>query len=204
VIIVESRCKAGLHFFTYTFDRKTSIMFHLFKKKEDSVKVIDRIWMSEAAKWNGILNLWKKDPEITIIAWFNATQHHLETLFSKETTSAVSLLLAREIHGAQLSGKKIIFAEHHPLRKKEQDSFKLWQLNEAIVHSALDESLFQRFGGDKIIGMMKQMGMQEDSMIEHKMISSAIVNAQEKIEGKVLTEHTTSSQQEWIERNLPA
>ncbi len=204
MISVESRRKAGLHFFIYTFDRKTSIMFHLFKKKEESVKVIDRIWMSQTAKWNGILELWKKDQEIVIITWFNATQHHLETLFAKETMSAVSLFLAREIHSAQLSGKKIIFSEHHPLRKKEQDLFKRWQLNEVIVHSALDEPLFQRFGGDKIIGVMKQMGMQEDNMIEHKMISNAIVNAQEKIEAKVLTEHTASSQQEWIERNLPA
>jgi preprotein translocase subunit SecA len=52
--------------------------------------------------------------------------------------------------------------------------------------------------------MMKQMGMKEDSMIEHKMISSSIENAQEKIEKKVLTENAANSQQEWIERNLPA
>ena len=179
-------------------------MFNPFKKKEESVKVVDKIWMSETAKSNGILELWKKDPETIIITWFNTSQHHLETLFARETSSTISLFLVREVNSSQLSGKKIIFAEHHPLRKKEQELFKQWHLNEAIVHSALDEPLFQRFGGEKIIGMMKQMGMQEDSMIEHKMISNAIVIAQEKIEGKVLTEHTASSQQEWIERNLTA
>ena len=61
-------------------------MFNLFKKKEESVKVIDKIWMTQEAKWNGLLELWKKDPEIVIIAWFNSTLHHIETLFSKETT----------------------------------------------------------------------------------------------------------------------
>jgi hypothetical protein len=177
-------------------------MFNLFKKKEESVKVIDKIWMTQDAKWNGILELWKKDPGIVIIAWFDFTFRHLETLFAKETTSAASLFSAREIHSSHLTGKKIIFAEHHPMRKKEQDTFAQWHLNEAIIHSALDEPLFKHFGGDKIVQMMKQLGMKEDSMIEHKMISNAIENAQEKIEKKVVTENTASSQQEWIDRNL--
>ena len=171
-------------------------MFNLFKKKEESVKVIDKIWMTQESKWNGLFELWKKDPEIVIIAWFSSTLHHIETLFSNETSSAVSLFSAREIHSSQLSDKKIIFAEHHPLRKKEQEAFSQWHLKEAIVHSALDEPLFKHFGGDKIVQLMKQMGMKDDSIIEHKMISNAIENAQEKIEKKVVTENTASSQQE--------
>jgi hypothetical protein len=177
-------------------------MFNLFKKKDGSVKIIDKIWMTQEAKWNGLLELWKKDPDIVIVAWFDSTLRHLETLFAKETTSPVSLFSARTIHGSQITGKKIIFAEHHPMRTKEQEAFSQWHLSEAIVHSAMDEPLFKHFGGDKIIGMMKQLGMKEDSMIEHKMISNAIENAQEKIEKKVITEQNTSSQQEWIERNL--
>jgi hypothetical protein len=177
-------------------------MFNLFKKKEGSVKVIDKIWMTQEAKWNGILELWKKDPELIIITWFDATLRHLETLFAQETTSPVSLFAAKEVHSSHIAGRKIIFAEHHPMRKKEQDAFTQWHLTEAIVHSAMDEPLFKAFGGEKIVGMMKQMGMKDDSMIEHKMISKAIENAQEKIEKKVVTESMASSQQEWIERNL--
>jgi preprotein translocase subunit SecA len=75
-------------------------------------------------------------------------------------------------------------------------------LNEALIYSALDEPLFKHFGGDKIIQMMKQLGMKEDSMIEHKMVSKAIENAQEKIEKKVIAEQDASSPQKWIERNL--
>ena len=177
-------------------------MFNLFKKKDGSVKVIDKIWMMEEAKWNGIINEWKKDPGIVIIAWFDATLRHLETLFARETSARVSLFPAREVHSSHITGKKIIFSEHHPMRKKEQEVFKQWHLNEAIVHSAMDEPLFKHFGGDKIVSMMKQLGMNDDSMIEHKMISNAIENAQEKIEKKVITETIASSQQEWIERNL--
>src|SRR5215813_6606008 len=43
---------------------KTPPMFNLFKKKDDFVKVIDKIWISEEAKWKGIINEWKKDTEI--------------------------------------------------------------------------------------------------------------------------------------------
>lgn len=179
-------------------------MFSLFKKKEESVKVIDRIWMSEAAKWDGILGLWKQDRDIAIVTWFDSTLHRLETLFAKETSSPVSVHSARMVHGSQLAGKKIIFAEHHPMRSKEQALFKQWTLREAVVHSSLDEPLFQKFGGEKIIQLMKQMGMQETGVIEHKMISHSIENAQEKIEKKVKFEHTASSQQEWMEKNLPA
>ena len=179
-------------------------MFNLFKKKDESVKVIDKIWMSEAAKWNGITEQWKKDPGISIIAWFDSTLHQLETLFAKETSLPVSLYTTREIHSSQIAGKQVIFAEHHPMRAKEQELFKQWQIREAVVHSSLDEPLFQKFGGEKIIQLMKQMGMQEDGVIEHKMISHSIENAQEKIERTVVTEHTAASQQEWMERNLPA
>jgi hypothetical protein len=191
-------------FFISTFDRKIEIMFNLFKKKEDPVKVIDKIWMSGTAKNNGILELWKKDPQIIIITWFSSSLHHLETLFAKETSSPVQLFLVREMHSSQVSGKKIFFAEHHPLRKNEQEKFKQWQLKDVIVHSSLDEALFQRFGGERIIEMMKKLGMTEDSMIEHTMISHSIENAQKKIEAKVITEHSASSQQEWIDKNLPA
>ena len=158
--------------------------------------------MSQDAKWKGIVEQWKKDPSIVIICWFDSTLRHLETLFAKETGSTASLFSARTIHGSQIAGKHIIFAEHHPMRKKELDAFNQWHLSEAIVHSGLDEPFFKHFGSDKIVGMMKQLGMNEDSMIEHNMISSAIQNAQEKVEKKVIMEQTAASQEEWIERNL--
>ena len=177
-------------------------MFGLFKKKESSVKVIDKIWMNQEAKWHGIVELWRKDPSIVVITWFDSTLGHLETLFAKETATPPSLFSARTVHPSYIAGRQVIFAEHHPMRSKEQETFKQWHLSEAVIHSALDEPFFKFFESDKIVGMMKQLGMTDDSMIEHKMISSAIENAQEKIEKKVVTEQTASSQQEWIERNM--
>ena len=38
------------------------------------------------------------------------------------------------------------------------------------------------FGGERIQGMMETLGMDEDTPIEHKMLSNAIENAQKKVE----------------------
>lgn len=191
-------------FFMPTFDCKARFMFNLFRKKEASVKVIDKIWMTEKAKWNGLLEQWKKDQGLILITWFDSTRQQLETLFAGETNAPIAIYTAREIHRSHLAGRQLIFAEHHPMRKKEQELFMQWQLSEAIVYSSMDEPLFQQFGGEKIIQLMKQLGMPEEGVIEHKMISRSIENAQEKIEKKVTMEHTASSQKQWMERNLPA
>jgi preprotein translocase subunit SecA len=74
-------------------------------------------------------------------------------------------------------------------------------LQDVQVWSALDEPLFKHFGSDKIIQMMKQLGMKEDVAIEHNMISKAIQNAQEKISKKVLIDQAASSQEEWLKKN---
>lgn len=69
------------------------------------------------------------------------------------------------------------------------------------VFSSLREPLFQQFGGEKIIQLMKQLGMKEEEVIENAMISKAIKKAQEKIEGKVISELPVRSQLDWIEKN---
>lgn len=177
-------------------------MFNFFGKKEDAVKTTDIIWMSDTAKWNGIIEAWKKNPSLMIICWFENTIQALQTIFTKETTAEISLYMPRNINTSQLTGKQIIFAEHHPLKKKEQEVFSKWQLKEVVIHSSLDEPLFQHFGGERIIDLMRKMGMQENESVQHAMISSSIKNAQEKIEKKMIADFSANSQQEWIARNI--
>jgi hypothetical protein len=144
----------------------------------------------------------RENPDVVVIAWFNTTPGRLEKLVRQENGPATNIYLAREVHTSLLAGKKVVFAEHHPLRSKEQALYRQSGLREAVVYSALDEPLFKQFGSERIIQMMQQLGMKEDEMIEHALVTSAIENAQEKIEKKVQVEHTASSQQEWMERNL--
>jgi preprotein translocase subunit SecA len=48
---------------------------------------------------------------------------------------------------------------------------------------------------------MKQLGLKEDEMIEHSMVSSAMKRAQAKIGKKITIEKRARSQQEWFDNN---
>ena len=48
---------------------------------------------------------------------------------------------------------------------------------------SLEDELMQRFGSDRIGGLMDRLGMDEDEPIEHSIISKSIENAQTKVEG---------------------
>ena len=48
---------------------------------------------------------------------------------------------------------------------------------------SLGDDIVRRFGGDRIKGFMEWAGMDEDTPIEHSMVSKAIENAQIKVEG---------------------
>ncbi|MEI9944753.1 MAG: hypothetical protein WDN26_11090 [Chitinophagaceae bacterium] len=177
-------------------------MFNLFGKKSGKIKIADIIWTSEEAKWNGIVEEWKKYPSLQIVCWFESTQQVLEERFAREITSNNFIYTVHHAHASQLKGKPLIFAEHYPLLKKEEELFGQWQLEKVTIHSALSEPLFLHFGGEKILQMMRQMGMREEESIKNELISKAISGAQEKIEKKVTTEMLAHSQKDWLEKNL--
>jgi hypothetical protein len=178
-------------------------MFNLFKKKEDSLKIIDKVWMTEAAKLQAFVEEWKKDNTIFYVFWFDETLRNTELFFSKEIPAQAQFITAREATAHSLTGKTVIFAEHYPLHQKEKELFEKLNLGQAQIWSSLDEPLFKHFGGEKIVHLMKQLGMKENESVEHKMLSKAVQNAQEKIQKKVVIEQTAYSQKDWIEKNLP-
>lgn len=49
---------------------------------------------------------------------------------------------------------------------------------------SLEDDLMRIFAGDKVVSMMRAMGLQEDEAIEHKMVSKSIENAQTKVESR--------------------
>ena len=175
-------------------------MFNLFKKKEPTIKVIDRIWMYEKFKLNAFATELAKNPDTIFITWFDDSFQKIQSALSIDPTPVYN---SREVSPAHIAGKKVILAEHYPLHEKENNLFTKLGLAEVTVWSALDEPIFYRFGAEKIIQMMKQLGMKEDVPIEHNMISKAIRNAQDKIAAKVTLEQDARSQNDWLERNIP-
>lgn len=49
---------------------------------------------------------------------------------------------------------------------------------------SLEDDLMRIFAGDRVVNMMRAMGLKEDEAIEHKMVSRSIENAQRKVESR--------------------
>ena len=74
-------------------------------------------------------------------------------------------------------------------------------MKKAIVFSSLDEALFTHFGGNRLADLVKKMGYTQGEVISHKMITSSIRKAQEKIAAKAGFEQAANSQAEWFQKN---
>ncbi|MEC7119342.1 MAG: SEC-C metal-binding domain-containing protein, partial [Pseudomonadota bacterium] len=49
---------------------------------------------------------------------------------------------------------------------------------------SLEDDLMRIFAGDRVVNMMRAMGLKDDEAIEHKMVSRSIENAQRKVESR--------------------
>lgn len=173
-------------------------MFGLFKSAEPKIKIIDKIWLSAEAKFNACVTMVRASPACVFICWFPATYSKLKTFLNEE-----NLVLASKATSMPLQGKLIVFAEHHPLVRKEEELFKLLNLSEVPVLSSLDEPLFMRFGGERTTELIKKLGMKEDEIMGSNLITRSIRQAQRKIEKQVKVEQEAHAQLEWFTLNLP-
>ncbi len=176
-------------------------MFGLFRKKDASAAVTDKVVISESAKWNALFGAWDKNKNSVLVFWFDESLRQAEDYFRNKTSEPVTMLMAREALAPHRAGSDLLFAEHYPLRSKEEELYRALGLENVTVYSSLREPLFRQFGGEKIIQLMQQLGMKEDEVIGHSMISKAIRQAQEKIEQKTRIDLSARSQEDWIEKN---
>ncbi len=49
---------------------------------------------------------------------------------------------------------------------------------------SMEDDLMRLFGGDRVLGMMDALGLDEDTPIEHKMVSTAMENSQRTVESR--------------------
>lgn len=175
-------------------------MFGLFGGSDSKIKIIDKVWMTKEAKWKACAQMLQVNPECIFITWFEETRHDLAQFLGNDAC----VQTADKIDVAGLKNKMVVFAGHYPLSQKEQALFKQLNLNEIPVISSLDEPLFMKFGGEKLIDLMKQLGMKDDEVLGHAMITTSIKRAQEKLERQVRMEKPANSAKEWFGFNLPA
>ncbi len=102
---------------------------------------------------------------------------------------------------------EIIVAEHHPLRSRDQAIIdaagKLTCPAELTFHFSLDDPLMKYFGSTSIQDLFTRLGMPREECISHQLVSTAIRNAQEKIESRTPKDVPTPSIEEWFKYNLP-
>ncbi len=87
----------------------------------------------------------------------------------------------------ELGGLYIIGTEHHEARRIDNQlrgrAGRQGDPGSSRFYASLEDEILRRFGGDRVKGFMQWAGMDENSPIEHPMITKAITNAQMQTEG---------------------
>lgn len=175
-------------------------MFNFFGNKSDQVKVNDQVWMNADAKRKAIVKMAQASNNCHFVCWFDKTREELQNvLLSYQVEAKLSMA---DLVVQQNTPVLWLFVEHYPLVDKEQAVFKRLGLSDVPVLSSLDEPFFQHFSGERMVTLMQRLGMNEDEIIAHPMITRAIKNAQKKIGQEVRSEKKASSQEEWYRLNL--
>jgi len=204
-----------------------------FGNKNRAINLGDRVWISKEKKDEHLLSdasACVADGKIVLLAYFfTDTATFIKNALQEKNMAFAELdnvspdikelinLVDAELFGTQyfldrlsLGSREtlILFAEHYPLFKKESRLVQSIQnLGKHVSYSfymAFDEPIMIRFGADKILDMMTNMGMDKDQMISHTLITSAIENVQKKIESQVHFESLAFSPEDWFEKNMPS
>jgi len=173
-------------------------VFGLFNKSPKGPKVIDKVWLSNHAKWNACVQMVKADPAVLLVTWFEETYRELE---NKEDLNA-NIIKSDQLSYDKTIGRLVVFVEHYPLASVEQTLFEKVQLKEVPVLSSLEDPIFITFGGEQTIEIMKKLGVGDEEIIGHSMVTKSIRRAQEKIAEKSGTDYPAGSSKEWFTLNL--
>jgi hypothetical protein len=182
------------------------MFFGLFGKKENNTfhkKFTNVIYASEIAKQKSIIKYAQTNNDAVFIAWFTNTAVNFKKQFLAHNINEDRIVEANSFSATKYSSATIIFLEHFPLRAKEEALVQHSMQVEFVFYNALTEPIFQYFGGDRIIELMRKMGYKDDETIQHNMIDNSLLKAQKKIAERVEFESNTSaSQSDWMLVNV--
>ncbi len=128
----------------------------------------------------------------------NAKYHEMEAEIISHAGEAGMVTIATNMAGRgtdiklgegvkELGGLKIMGTERHESRRIDNQlrgrSGRQGDAGSSTFYVSLEDDLMRIFGSEKIKGLVEKLGLQDDEAIESKMVSSAIENAQKKVEG---------------------
>jgi preprotein translocase subunit SecA len=86
----------------------------------------------------------------------------------------------------ELGGLHIIGTERHESRRIDNQlrgrAARQGDPGSTRFYTSLEDDLMRLFGSGRVSGMMERLGLDEDTPIEHKLITRALENAQKKVE----------------------
>ncbi|MDQ2682048.1 MAG: SEC-C metal-binding domain-containing protein, partial [Chloroflexota bacterium] len=128
----------------------------------------------------------------------NAKYHEREAEIVKDAGQPGAVTIATNMAGrgtdivlgpgvAEAGGLHIIGTERHESRRIDNQlrgrAGRQGDPGSSRFYVSLEDELMRRFGGERIIGLMERLGMEEDVPIETRVISRSIEGAQTKVEG---------------------
>ena len=130
-----------------------------------------------------VLNAKFHEMEAEIVA--DAGMHKAVTIATNMAGRGTDIKLDQEAKAA--GGLKIIGTERHESRRIDNQlrgrAGRQGDPGDSKFYISLEDELMRLFGSDRLISMFNTLGIPEGQEIEHKMLTTAIQNAQKKIEG---------------------
>ena len=131
---------------------------------------------------HNVLNAKFHEMEAEIVA--QAGVHDAVTIATNMAGRGTDIKLDDEAR--QAGGLKIIGTERHESRRIDNQlrgrSGRQGDPGESRFYISLEDDLMRLFGSERLMNVFTALGVEEGEQIEHKMLSSAIEKAQEKIE----------------------
>lgn len=188
-------------------------MFSWFKKKEPAApSLMDRVWLNRASAERAIVRAAQAGP-LAVLCFFDDTHARLSAALGAAGLAPGRALVIERVDQLSLvpAGAAVIVAERHPVSGFNRAlAQKLATLAPGVTptcYSGLDDPLMKLFGGDRLVEVMRQLGLSEDEPVEHPMISKALTNASQKLEqrlGPALSRLApAASMAEWMQKNVP-
>lgn len=87
-----------------------------------------------------------------------------------------------------VGGLHIIGTERHESRRIDNQlrgrAGRQGDPGSSRFYISLEDDLMRLFGGERMMGIVDKMGLEEDEAIEHRLLTNSIENAQKKVEGR--------------------
>ncbi|HHW07649.1 MAG TPA: preprotein translocase subunit SecA [Clostridia bacterium] len=144
--------------------------------------------LSEALKKKGIphqvLNAKYHEQEAEIVA--RAGQKGQVTIATNMAGRGTDIVLGEGV--VELGGLHIIGTERHESRRIDNQlrgrAGRQGDPGSSRFYISLEDDLMRLFGSDNIAGLMDKLGMDDDTPIDHPLISKSIESAQKKVEAR--------------------